>query len=78
MALRAGRTNVIFMHKLHNNQQLNTHHTDGVLEGQDFPSSLPLVSFSHDNALGVRNNAATAGRVCDDGVVLVFVFLQFS
>ena len=77
-ALRSGRARVLFVHEPHNNQQLNTHHADGVLEGQDLPSSLVLVRFSHGNALGVRNNAAAAGRAWDVGVVLVFVFLQFS
>ena len=66
------------MHGSHNNQQCNTHHADGVLKGQDLPSSLVLVGFGHDTALGVWNIAAAAGQAWDVGVVLVFVFLQFS
>ena len=62
------------MHESHNNQQFNTHYADGVLEGQDLPSSLVLVDFGHGTALGVRNNAAAAGQAWDIGVVLVFVF----
>ena len=78
MALRAGHDHVVLVHKSCNNQQLNTHHANGVLEGQDLPSSLVLVRFSHGNALGVRSNATAARRAWDVGVVLVFVFLQFS
>ena len=76
--MQSGRASVIFVHKSHNTQQFNTHHIDGVLEGQDLPSFFVIVGFGHDTALGVRNNAAAAGRAWDVGVVLVFVFLQFS
>ena len=69
---------VLFVHESHTNQQLNTHHTDGVLKGQDLPSSLVLVGFGQDTVLRVRNNAAAAGQMWDVGVVLLFVFLQFS
>ena len=75
-AMRSGR--VIFVHESHNNQQFNTRHADGVLEGQDLPSFLVLVGSGRDTALGVWNNAAAAGRAWDVGVVLMFVFLHFS
>ena len=77
-AMQSGRASVIFVHESHNNQQCNTHHVDGILEGQDLSSSHMLVGFGHDTALGVRNNSVAAGRAWDISVVLVFVFLQFS
>ena len=76
--LRAWCVNVIFVNKSRNNQQFKTHPTDDILEGQDLPSYLQLVSFGHDNKRGVHNNVLVAGQAQGIGVVLPLMFLQFS
>ena len=45
---------------------------------QGLSSSPLLVMVDHGDALGALNNATAAGWAWDVGVVLVFVFLQFS